>query len=235
MNCRRKFKYKAGDRLGPKNILLIKRTEKKANWQGLFLCPWCGSLFETAISNITSGNTKSCGCFHGIDLTGRKINFTTILSPTKKRDKSGRVIWKCQCDCGRIFYTTSSKIINKTISDCGCKTGSQGEKNINYLLQKLNIKFIQQHFFTDCVNPQTKKYLYFDFYLPDYNCCIEYDGKQHYKEVKTWRESLKEIQKRDSLKNQYCRNNNVKLIRIPYFDYNLIDEEYLLDRIINDN
>lgn len=98
----------------------------------------------------------------------------------------------------------------------------------------MNIKFEKEKTFKDCLNPKTERYLRFDFYLPDYNCCIEYDGEQHFKEYANWNSSsLKERQYRDNLKNLYCCNNNIKIIRIPYYDFNKINKEYLRDRIEN--
>ena len=72
----------------------------------------------------------------------------------------------------------------------------------------------------------------FDFYLPDYNICIEVDGMQHYepatfggiskeKAIDNFRES----KIRDNIKTQYCKDNNIKLIRIPYWEFN--DDTYL--------
>lgn len=62
---------------------------------------------------------------------------------------------------------------------CGC-LNSKGEEKITQILLKLNIIFYKEYQFIDCINPKTNTKLRFDFYLPDYNCCIEYDGKQHY-------------------------------------------------------
>ena len=53
---------------------------------------------------------------------------------------------------------------------------------------------------------------------------IEYDGIQHFEEVEIFRESLTYIQKNDDIKNQYCKDNDIKLIRIPYWDYDRIEE-----------
>jgi very-short-patch-repair endonuclease len=60
--------------------------------------------------------------------------------------------------------------------------------------------------------------LRFDFYLPKYNTCIEFDGKQHFEPVKIFggNENFKEIIKKDSIKNMYCDTNGIKLIRIKY-------------------
>lgn len=78
-----------------------------------------------------------------------------------------------------------------------------------------NIKYEQQKRFSDCKNERT---LPFDFYLPDYKCCIEYDGAQHYKEVDCWggREYLSRRQRNDKIKDDYCAKNNMRLIRIRY-------------------
>lgn len=60
--------------------------------------------------------------------------------------------------------------------------------------------------------------LYFDFYLPEYNTCIEYDGLQHFKSIEHFggKKGLKETQKRDKIKDEYCKNNNIRLLRIKY-------------------
>ena len=84
--------------------------------------------------------------------------------------------------------------------------------------------------FKDCIY---QAQLRFDFYLPDYNCCIEYDGIQHFKRTNFSHDNFEERQKRDEIKNQYCKDNNIVLIRIPYTDLDLIDRQYLLDKFKN--
>ena len=71
--------------------------------------------------------------------------------------------------------------------------------------------------------------LKFDFYLPDYNCCIEYDGKQHFEPIDYFggKNGFIKTQERDDIKNQYCKNNDIKLIRIPYTDLKKLDFTYL--------
>lgn len=99
-----------------------------------------------------------------------------------------------------------------------------------------NVYFEQEKIFKDCVNPKTNTYLRFDFYLPDYNCCIEYDGEQHFHIPKNKTSTfftdkeIKNIQYRDSIKNQYCLQNQITLIRIPYSQYNNI-EQILLEQL----
>ena len=67
------------------------------------------------------------------------------------------------------------------------------------------------------------EFTFFDFYLPELNICIEYDGLQHFKSIPYWGgdDGLLERQTRDKFKTGYCFNNNIKLIRIKY-DENVI-------------
>mgnify|MGYP000896157317 CR=1 FL=1 len=97
-----------------------------------------------------------------------------------------------------------------------CKT-SKGEKLIKKLLDSVNIKYYYQKRFENCKN---NKPLPFDFYLPDYNICIEYDGIQHFKPISIFggKKSLENQKIKDKIKNEYCEKNNIKLIRIKYTD-----------------
>ena len=83
------------------------------------------------------------------------------------------------------------------------------------LLEKSNIKYIKENTFIECRN---KLPLPFDFYLPDYNTIIEFDGIQHYKAVKCFggEKRFKETKKHDKIKNNYCEKNNIKMVRIKY-------------------
>ena len=65
----------------------------------------------------------------------------------------------------------------------------------------------------------------FDFYLPEHNICIEYDGEQHFNKYHKWDDDLNfDIRiKRDQIKNDYCKNNNINLLRIKYDQFRKID------------
>ena len=115
----------------------------------------------------------------------------------------------------------------------GSSSGSKksfGERKIATVLDSLDIDFIEQHVFLDC-RSNKNRVLYFDFFLPDYNCCIEFDGEQHEKGWKKDLSTLSDIQERDKIKDNYCKNNNIYLIRISYKDQNKISEQYILDRL----
>ena len=130
-------------------------------------------------------------------------------------------------DCGKVFITSYYAFMKHNGQRCPECTNveSHGEYEVRMFLEQNGINYIPQYRFNDC---KYKNTLPFDFYLPDYNVLIEYDGEQHYKPVnwgcdKDEREKLfKLTQIRDQIKTEYCKNNNIKLIRIPYYDFNNI-------------
>ena len=106
---------------------------------------------------------------------------------------------------------------------------SKGEKYVRIYLENNNIDFIQEYRFEDC---RYKYTLPFDFYIPDNNLIIEFDGEQHYRENNYFggNNIFKDTQKRDKIKNKYCKDNNINLLRIPYWELDsvedILDEEF---------
>lgn len=99
---------------------------------------------------------------------------------------------------------------------------SFGEREIQKILELKKIKYIRQKFFKDCVY---KKPLKFDFYLPDYNLCIEFDGEQHFKKFRfeVNNDGLDFRRMKDKIKDEYCKKNNIRLLRIK-FDDNIMEK-----------
>jgi hypothetical protein len=100
---------------------------------------------------------------------------------------------------------------------CSFCNSSKGEMIIKEILQNHKIIFDYQKKFTNCKNI---KELPFDFYLPKHNVCIEYDGRQHYMPIDFFG-GIKEhmnLKFRDNIKNIFCRENNIELLRIKYDD-----------------
>lgn len=112
----------------------------------------------------------------------------------------------------RIFLT------EKGYTRCPHCKSSKGEKKIEDFCIKNNLKYKTQYKIKQCKN---KKELPFDFALFDKNkllCLIEYDGELHYKSIDFFggEKALLYRQKCDNIKNEFCKNNGIKLIRIPY-------------------
>lgn len=112
------------------------------------------------------------------------------------------------------------QIMNNHLRGQGCPLccSSKGEKSIIKWLNSNNINFISQFKIDIDININKSGYAYIDFYLPDYNCFIEYNGEQHYvaKERFGGQIGLIKQQKRDQFIREYCINNNIKLIEIKF-------------------
>ena len=238
-----KLIYHNGDYLGPnKDILLLERIKDKKGY-GIFVCPLCGKIFSTSIDHVVRGHTKSCGCYllkvstekiqkwnneHIVDLRNKRFGKLTVLYKTNKK-LGNNYYWHCLCDCGNEINVSGGDLQKGHTHSCGC-VKSKGEMFIKNFLTQNNINFICQKSFEKCVNPKTNKKLYFDFYLPDYNTCIEYDGIQHYKYTESgWntKEKFEETKYRDNIKNKFCKDNNIKLLRIPYAKQNKLGIQYI--------
>lgn len=206
----------------------------------------CGKIINVRSDSLRSGHTTSCGCRHKevlamagknriSDLVEKEFGYLKVIRDSGKRDNRGGVLWECQCVCGNIAYVSTSNLTRKkeaTIS-CGCKK-SKGEAKIINLLIKMDIPFVSQKRFDSCIYPETNSQLIFDFYLPVQNILIEYDGEQHFHPIKKDRFDYEGTQARDEYKTNWCKENNIVLIRIPYTDFEILDENYMR-AIINSN
>lgn len=132
---------------------------------------------------------------------------------------------KIKCRCKKddhTWYTTPHNLLTNKNGCPKCKI-SKGEDKICLVLNSLCIEYIEQYRFENCRN---KRPLPFDFYLPNYNMCIEYQGGQHYFSVDYFGGSsrFEEQQKKDDIKRDYCKTNNIKLIEIPYWEFDNIED-----------
>lgn len=200
----------------------------------------CGNEHNATIGNLIAGNVKSCGCLIKEkakemgkstikDITNQKFGKLTVMYPTTQREKNGSVIWHCKCECGNECDISSNNLISKRIDRCkkcspSCK--SQGELKISEILDKMKISYINEY---KPFKFENNYYARYDFYVNN-NYIIEFDGEQHFREVKIFKQSLQEVQEHDRIKNQWCRDNNIPLIRIPYTHLNdLCLEDLLLE------
>lgn len=109
-----------------------------------------------------------------------------------------------------------------------CNSTSRGEDRIKFFLENLNITFKRNYEFEDC---KRVKRLRFDFYLPELNMCIEYDGEHHFVENEYFGEgNLEYMRENDRIKNKYCQSKKIKLIRIPFYEHENI-ENILEDKL----
>lgn len=116
--------------------------------------------------------------------------------------------------CGYV-WTLNAQSLKANGTRCKrCSYTYKGEDKIIDVLERLKCEFVHQYKFSDC---RDKRPLPFDFYLPKYNLCIEFDGEQHYK-PKFGEDNFIQTQKHDKIKNEYCESHNIELLRIPYWE-----------------
>lgn len=209
-------------------LTVLYRAENKGDktcWH--CLCS-CGKHVNVLGHRLTASNpTRSCGHLireatikrnqEGlIDLTGKKFGKLTVV----KRIEGQHTPWLCKCDCGREYVALSGNLRSGATKSCGqCTIASFGEEKIKDILNQNSIEYETQKKFDTC--KRKVHLLPFDFYVKNTNCLIEYDGKQHYG-IGGWndQEGLKELKLNDDFKTQWCKENNIPLIRIPYTQYN---------------
>ena len=189
----------------------------------IIICPVHGAFVQMA-----KHHSAGSGCpKHGRE----KTKMSTVLGDEKFKKISNK-IHNNKYDYSRVVYKNSytkveigcpahgyffQKPNDHISSKAGCPVckESKGEKMITSLLIEHNIKYEYQKTFFELKNINN---LFFDFYLPGLNICIEFDGEQHFRPIEYWggEKLFKELQLRDKLKNEYCVNNNISLIRIRY-------------------
>ncbi len=146
-----------------------------------------------------------------ISIHGRKYNYSKVnyLNAHKKVE----II----CEKHGVFKQKP----NSHLSGQGCSSckESKGELSVyNFLLER-NINHNRQKTFKGC---KDKSLLFFDFYIPEKNLCIEYDGEFHYKPI-FGEKYLNNVRKRDNIKDNFCKENSINLIRIPYTEFDNIE------------
>lgn len=206
-----------------KLTVLGKGTKHGKEWYWKCRCD-CGTECEISGSSLRAGRTKSCGCLkqesdkkpkgNAIDLINQRFNKLTVVSRDGS-DKRGEAKWICQCDCGNQITVLSSNLRSGHTTSCGCERRSHGELAIAKILTNNNIPFEQEVAMFKFANGTNAR---FDFYI-DKKYLIEYDGETHYQyNLHGWhnKKQLEAQQERDIIKNQWCKDNNILLIRIPY-------------------
>lgn len=204
------------------------KTFKNTKSKIKIICPNHGVIIQTIDSHLKFGCKKCSNKYNDVNIILAKFKLIhnnkykyNINNYTNNLD-----IIEIVCKKHGIFYQTVRDHMNG--SGCQICKESKGEAKINNYLNENNIIFERQKTFKNCLY---KKQLYFDFYLTDLNICIEYDGIQHFKPIDIFggETEFENIKIRDNIKNKYCEENNIQLIRIKYSD----DIEEKLDFYFN--
>lgn len=197
-----------------------------------------GCCNEDKITSLASLNNSDGRCADCARKIAGKFNRTTEEEFIQKSMVNGKIMipdvsefkrvdipmhFLC-AECGKPFLQRPLYYFRgyNRCKDC-YQSQSTFEFDVKTWLIKMNINYYSQYTFPDCKNIRL---LPFDFYLPDYNTCIEADGEQHFRQIDYFggEEGFKKRQKLDEIKNNYCETNDITLIRIPYWERYNIDE-----------
>lgn len=153
---------------------------------------------------------------------GNKYDYSKVVY----KDYSSKIEIICPKH-GSFWQSTNA---HSTGHGCPQCNESKAEKIITEWFSLRKIPFKRQHSFSDCLNIRR---LSFDFYIPDMNMCIEYDGELHYKPYRkssSGRIKLKATQRNDRIKTEYCSKRKIRLIRISYWKLKAIRK--ILDKVV---
>ena len=206
-------------------------------------CLKCNNTTRIVKSNSLKNLSNQCNHCSLVErnITNRKIQIgqkygkLTIIGEgeyIKQKDGKYRHFSLVQCDCGsEPFLAMDNQILNGNKKSCGCLM-SVGEYLIKEYLENNNIDYIKEYSFPDLISPHSNLQLRFDFAIFNNQKklagLIEFDGRQHTEGPDTtyWghsTDSLQRIQEKDKAKNQYCKSNNIPLLRIPYTKIQILD------------
>ena len=182
-------------------------------------CPLCAQKLKKVLQMKTQEQAQN-------DINSRYKNIRLI--GTYNGDKS-KAEFIC-IECGITWQSPYGNVLRGTAGCPQCRS-SVGEYNISKYLTDNKVLFNRQFSFNDCKYIEPLKY---DFYLPEYNTVIEFQGEQHYFPVNFsghWNEielceQFKYTQIRDKIKRDYCKCNGIQMVEIPYWDKNNV-KEYL--------
>lgn len=197
----------------------------------------CGTIFITGGNGLRSGKCQSCGCYckeqiskaKKINMIGEKFGKLTVIEEAPKITK--RLRYKCLCECGNITIVNGEDLRSGHTQSCGCLK-SKGEDIISRLLRDNNISFETEKTFPTCRFPNNNYHGRFDFWVNN-SYLIEFDGVQHYGLPNKWndKEDFETRKQRDEFKTNWCKENNIPLIRIPYYHIGYLKiDDLLLER-----
>lgn len=199
----------------------------------IIICPEHGYFHQTPNNHLGGSGCNKCGISSMCEKTASSIQ--EFIAKAKvihnnKYDydlveyKNSKTIVQIKCKKHGGFEQTPSHHLQG--QGCPKCKMSKGEIKIMYWFEKYKIKYIPQYKFANCKNQQP---LPFDFYLPNHNKVIEYQGAQHFHVVPRSKDPIKNakalnrIKKTDQIKRDYCKQNGITRIAIPYWDYDEIE------------
>jgi hypothetical protein len=221
-----------------------------SNTKVIITCPKHGDFEQKTHNHLNGAICNKCGYENRI-----KTKISTLLQDNSLYDKFPALCeeWSSKNNsnpqdhtysshkkalwcCSKCKHEYSSIIHHRTLSGSGCPrcSSSKGERRIENFLKENNVKYTIQYRIEECKN---KRVLPFDFavWINNKLHLIEYHGQQHYSVgTISWnctQEQLDIVQSRDQIKQDFCEENNIPLLIIPYTDFKKVEE--ILQKFVN--
>lgn len=197
---------------------MLRRTERNGGQKKNPVVGSCPICIEEYFADIKNSMMAKFNAAHSNEYTyGEYVN----------QDTSMKVYCKIHGEFEVMPYYHS--IGRNKCPICYPNNMSIGEHRIRDYFERKELKYVTQKTFEGCKNINL---LRFDFYVPVYNLIVEFDGYQHYGDVPMFEASLADVQKHDAIKNKYCEDNDINLLRIPYWELDDNTVEWTLDNEI---
>lgn len=194
------------------------KTNKSKHAYWTCQCLKCGEFHSISGASLRFNKTYCCiKCSSPTiiyeDLSGQKFENWIVLSKDQIKNKAQ--YYNCKClKCQEVFSVQGKNLKSGNTTQClSCSRqskNSKGEEHMLQLLMEHNIKFKKEY-----IQIIENRRLLFDFVLFNEDnkivLAIEFDGEQHYDSKNGW--FSKDLIERDKLKNKWCQDNNINLIR----------------------
>lgn len=193
----------------------------------------CGNEYPVTMDAMINGKRGCPHCSNHIPHTEERIleRLSTLpdidkyhINKIYRTEKYGRLRWVCSFthkDCGTEFEMLFDSFYHQGCRCPKCMAKiSLGAEKVKEVLLESGYDFVKEKKFPDC---KDVRLLPFDFYIPDLNLVIEYDGEQHFKPNGQYGEKIDSTQKHDNMKNAYCQEHGIDLLRISYTQFDMIE------------
>lgn len=209
-------------------------TEYINNSEPLKIQCKCGNVFEKPFAKLKDRKETHCINCKLCKRKPSRTPYTTEEVRSKVKELSGdeyalvgeythsgkKITLECN-NCGNLWIVLFHSF--QSGARCRCNSRSRGERKIEKILKDSNIAFEEEKTFPDLRSDKNFP-LRFDFYLPEKRTAIEYDGEFHFKEMDLRHVDLSYQIKNDEIKNKFCKEKDIKLLRIPYWRFDDIEQ-----------
>lgn len=200
----------------------------------------CGTIRDVGARALKTGMSQSCGCLQKErvsealtdNLMDQTFGFLKVIArngshcSSKLRKSNFNAVWTCECECGEIIDVLGFSLKNGDTTSCGCKKTSKYELYTMQYLESCgyvrDVDYFKEKTYEGLKGTGGQS-LRFDFLVNLHSgesVLIECQGEQHYRAADWYggEDYLKKVKEHDSIKKQFAKDNNIRLIEVHYKD-----------------